>query len=82
MSPYWVAAGLGALWGTLGYAALWENVPFAPSRGFVLSVHGTLALLPVRVVLGPIRAATGSGGPVRADGPGRSAQYGEPPGRC
>jgi len=38
----------------VGYSALWENVPFAPSRGFVVSVHGTLVLLPVRIVLGAI----------------------------
>jgi hypothetical protein len=49
-----VAAAVGAAWGAFGYEALWENVPFAPSRGFVVSLHGTLVLLPVRIVLGAI----------------------------
>jgi hypothetical protein len=44
-------AGVGAVWGFLGYTVLWQGVPFAVNRRFVESVVGTLVLLPVRTVL-------------------------------
>lgn len=50
-----VATGLGGLWGAACYGVLWEGVPFAVDRRFVESPFGTLALLPVRIVLWSIR---------------------------
>jgi hypothetical protein len=52
-----LATGLGAVWGLLGYAILWEGVPVGVDRPFVQSLGGTLALLPVRAVLWGIRRA-------------------------
>jgi hypothetical protein len=52
-----VAAGLGALWGLLGYSILWDGVPVTVDRPFVQSVGGTLLLLPVRAVLWGIHLA-------------------------
>lgn len=49
------AAGLGALWGLFGYAVLWGHTPLTVHRPFVLSVLGTILLLPVRLVLLGIR---------------------------
>ena len=46
-----LAASAGLLWGLLCYAVLWEGVPIVVQRPFVDSVGGTLALLPIRVVL-------------------------------
>jgi hypothetical protein len=46
-----VAAGMGAIWGSFGYSILWDGRPFAVTRRFVVSSHGTLVLLPVRIVL-------------------------------
>jgi hypothetical protein len=44
-------AGLGAVWGFLGYTVIWQGVPFGVNRRFVESVVGTLVLFPVRTVL-------------------------------
>jgi hypothetical protein len=44
-------AGIGAVWGFLGYTVLWQGVPFEVNRRFVESVVGTLVLFPVRTVL-------------------------------
>jgi len=44
-------AGVGAVWGFLGYSVLWQGVPFGVDRRFVESVVGTLVLFPVRTVL-------------------------------
>ncbi len=52
-----LAFGAGAIWGLLGYAILWEGAPVTVDRPFVQSVPGTIALLPVRVVLWAIRGA-------------------------
>lgn len=60
--PLLVAASLGALWGAMGYAILWGLTPITVSRQFVLSFQGTLALLPVRLVLWSIKAAEGLAG--------------------
>ena len=50
--PGWaVAALVGALWGLVGYALLWGHTPVVIHRSFVVSPLGTLALLPVRLVL-------------------------------
>jgi hypothetical protein len=49
--------GLGAAWGLLGYAVLWEGTPFQVQRPFVTSVIGTLVLLPARVVIWGIHLA-------------------------
>ncbi len=57
LSTAGVATGLGAAWGLLGYAILWEGVPVGVDRPFVQSLGGTLALLPVRAVLWGIRRA-------------------------
>ena len=51
-----VAAAIGALWGLFGYALLWGHTPLVLHRTFVVSVPGTLLLLPVRVVLWGIHA--------------------------
>ena len=45
------------MWGLLGYAVLWQGVPFTVDRPFVESFEGTLVLLPVRLVLWAIRWA-------------------------
>ncbi|HZD79500.1 MAG TPA: hypothetical protein VE646_05630 [Actinomycetota bacterium] len=50
------ATALGGLWGLLGYTVLWDGTPFATDRRFVESVLGTMALLPIRLVLWGIRA--------------------------
>jgi membrane associated rhomboid family serine protease len=52
-----VAAALGSVWGLLGYSILWEGEPVQVQRPFVESVAGTVALLPVRVVLWAIHLA-------------------------
>ena len=57
LHPLLLAAGIGALWGAAGYAVLWGHSPIAVSRAFVVSVPGTLVLLPVRIVLVSIRLA-------------------------
>jgi hypothetical protein len=49
--------GLGAGWGLLGYAVLWEGTPFRVQRPFVTSVIGTVVLLPARVVIWGIHLA-------------------------
>jgi hypothetical protein len=50
-----LAAGVGALWGALGYALLWGHTPIVLTRRFVVSAIGTALLLPVRLVLWSIR---------------------------
>ena len=55
LHPLVLAAGVGALWGALGYAVLWGFTPLTVSRRFVVGVVGTLVLLPVRTVLWGIR---------------------------
>jgi membrane associated rhomboid family serine protease len=49
------AGAAGALWGLAGYALLWGYTPFVVHRTFVVSVVGTVVLLPVRIVLWGIR---------------------------
>jgi hypothetical protein len=59
-----VAAIVGALWGLAGYAVLWGHTPLVVHRTFVVSVPGTLLLLPVRIVLWGIRSVESlAGGP-------------------
>jgi hypothetical protein len=55
----WVAAsaGLGGFWGLVGYTILWEGAPVQVNRAFVESAAGTLALLPVRLVIWSIHLA-------------------------
>lgn len=60
--PLLIALALGALWGALGYAILWEGVPFEVHRPFVQSARGTILLLPARSVLWAIHAAEGVAG--------------------
>ncbi|MGH2661637.1 MAG: hypothetical protein ACRDH8_02275 [Actinomycetota bacterium] len=61
--PGWAVAVLvGAFWGLVGYALLWGHTPVVIHRSFVVSPLGTLALLPVRVVLWSIHAAEGLAG--------------------
>lgn len=57
-----VAAWVGAAWGLAGYAVLWGHIPVVATRRFVVSAAGTIALLPVRVVLWGIRQAEGVAG--------------------
>jgi hypothetical protein len=58
------AAVAGGLWGLAGYAVLWGHTPLVVHRTFVVSVPGTLLLLPVRIVLWGIRSVEGlAGGP-------------------
>ena len=57
VSPVGVAASAGLLWGLLGYAILWEGEPVTVQRPFVQSAAGTLALLPIRIVLWSIHLA-------------------------
>lgn len=49
--------GLGAAWGLLGYAVLWEGTPFQVQRPFVTSLFGTIVLLPARAVIWTIHLA-------------------------
>jgi hypothetical protein len=64
LRPPAVAAILGGLWGLAGYALLWGHTPLVVHRTFVVSVPGTVALLPVRIVLWGIRSVEGvAGGP-------------------
>ena len=49
--PAVVAAAIGAAWGIVGYTLLWGLTPVVVHRAFVVSVPGTLLLLPVRLVL-------------------------------
>ena len=50
--PGWAVAALsGALWGLVGYALLWGHTSVVIHRSFVVSPLGTLALLPIRLVL-------------------------------
>lgn len=53
---------VGALWGLGGYLALWGYTPFTVHRSFVVSVLGTIVLLPIRVVLWGIRLVEGWAG--------------------
>lgn len=53
--PLLLAAGAGALWGTVSFLVLWGHTPLTVTRRFVVGVVGTLALLPVRIVLWGIR---------------------------
>ncbi|MGH2685999.1 MAG: hypothetical protein ACRDJP_11095 [Actinomycetota bacterium] len=55
--PTLAAAALGGVWGLLGYALLWGHTPVMIHRTFVVSVPGTILLLPVRVVLWAIHVA-------------------------
>ena len=55
--PTLVAAALGGVWGLLGYALLWGHTPVVIHRTFVVSVPGTMLLLPVRVVLWGVHVA-------------------------
>lgn len=57
-----VAGGAGAAWGLLGYALLWGHTPLVVHRTFVVSVPGTLLLLPVRIVLWGIHAVERAAG--------------------
>jgi len=52
-----VAAALGSVWGLLCYSILWEGEPVEVQRPFVESAVGTIALLPVRIVLWAIHLA-------------------------
>ena len=52
-----LAAAIGAVWGLLGYGLLWGLTPVMVHRTFVVSVPGTILLLPVRVVLWAIHVA-------------------------
>ncbi len=61
-SPLLIALAFGGLWGALGYAILWEGVPFEVHRPFVQSARGTIVLLPARAVLWAIHAAEGVAG--------------------
>lgn len=55
----WVAAsaGVGGLWGLVGYTILWEGEPVQVDRAFVESAVGILLLLPVRLVIWSIHLA-------------------------
>ena len=57
ISPITVAAALGSVWGLVGYSILWEGAPVEVQRPFVESLVGTVALLPVRIVLWGIHVA-------------------------
>jgi hypothetical protein len=57
LGPTGVAAGVGLLWGAFSYSVLWEGTPFAVDRAFVVSVRGTLLLLPARIVLWGVHLA-------------------------
>jgi hypothetical protein len=51
VSPIAVVAGVGAIWGVVGFAVLWGYTSIQVTRPFVQSVPGLLVLLPVRTVL-------------------------------
>jgi hypothetical protein len=55
----WVtaSAGIGTIWGLVGYTILWEGEPVQVDRAFVESVAGILLLLPVRLVIWSIHLA-------------------------
>jgi hypothetical protein len=55
--PTLIAAVIGGAWGLLGYALLWGHTPVMVHRSFVVSVPGTIVLLPARVVLWAIHVA-------------------------
>jgi hypothetical protein len=64
LTPVAVAAIGGGLWGLAGYALLWGHTPLIVHRTFVVSVPGTVLLLPVRIVLWGIRSVEAlAGGP-------------------
>ena len=58
----WSVTALGAAWGVAGYAVLWGYTPFVAPRSFVVSGAGTVAFLPVRLVLRGIHLAEGVAG--------------------
>jgi hypothetical protein len=60
--PLAVAGVAGGVWGLLGYALLWGHTPFFIHRPFVVSLPGTLLLLPVRIVLWGIHVVEGVAG--------------------
>ncbi|HEX6207001.1 MAG TPA: hypothetical protein VF058_01450 [Actinomycetota bacterium] len=53
--PVLAAMAGGALWGAMGYAILWGLSPIVVQRRFVVSAIGTIAFLPVRLVLWTLR---------------------------
>jgi hypothetical protein len=53
--PARVGAAAGAVWGLAAYAVLWGHTSIVVHRPFVVSVLGTVLLLPVRTVLWVIR---------------------------
>ncbi len=55
--PAFIAAALGGVWGLAGYALLWGLTTVVIHRAFVVSMTGTILLLPVRVVLWGIHLA-------------------------
>lgn len=55
-------AGVGTLWGLVGYTILWEGEPVQVNRAFVESAVGVLLLLPVRLVIWSIHLAEGLAG--------------------
>jgi hypothetical protein len=57
-----LAAGLGGFWGFVGYTILWEGAPIEVTRSFVVSLGGTLLLLPVRLVIWGIHLAERAAG--------------------
>jgi hypothetical protein len=64
LPPSVVATIFGGLWGLAGYALLWGHTPLVVHRTFVVSVPGTVVLLPVRIVLWGIRSVEAmAGGP-------------------
>jgi ABC-type Co2+ transport system permease subunit len=63
-SPVLAAGAIGAAWGFAGYVLLWGYTPIVVDRPFVVSLIGTIVLLPIRLVLLTIRAIErASGGP-------------------
>lgn len=57
-----VAVAVGAGWGFASYLLLWGYTPFVVHRSFVVSVVGTVLLLPVRIVLWAIHELERSAG--------------------
>jgi hypothetical protein len=57
-----IAAAIGAGWGFASYLLLWGHTPFVVHRSFVVSVVGTVLLLPVRIVLWAIHELERSAG--------------------
>jgi hypothetical protein len=57
-----VAAGIGGLWGLIGYSILWEGSPVEVDRAFVVSGVGTALLLPVRIAIWGIHLAESAAG--------------------